>query len=74
MKTVKKLAEGFPGTSVVKNLAANAGDTRSIPDLGRSHVPRSNKARAPNYGTSAVEPTESCCPGAHTLQEEKPQQ
>ena len=30
---------GFPGGSVVKNLPVNAGDTGSIPDLGRSHVP-----------------------------------
>ena len=27
----------FPGGSVVKNLPANAGDTGSIPGLGRSH-------------------------------------
>jgi len=27
---------GFPGGSVVKNLPANAGDTGSIPGLGRS--------------------------------------
>ena len=27
---------GFPGGSVVKNPPANAGDTGSIPDLGRS--------------------------------------
>ena len=27
---------GFPGGSVVKNLPANAGDTGSIPELGRS--------------------------------------
>ena len=27
---------GFPGGSVVKNLPANAGDTGSVPELGRS--------------------------------------
>ena len=27
---------GFPGGSVVKNLPANAGDSGSIPGLGRS--------------------------------------
>ena len=27
---------GFPGGSVVKNLPANAGDSGSIPELGRS--------------------------------------
>ena len=26
---------GFPGGSVIKNLPANAGDTSSIPGLGR---------------------------------------
>ena len=33
---------GFPGGSVVKNHSANAGDTGSIPDLGRSHMLGSN--------------------------------
>ena len=37
---------GFPGGTVVKNLPANAGDTGSSPGLGRSHMPRSNWARA----------------------------
>ena len=27
---------GFPGSSVVKNLPANAGDVGLVPDLGRS--------------------------------------
>ena len=34
--------EGFLGGSVVKHLPAKAGDTGSIPDLGRSHRPQSN--------------------------------
>ena len=34
--------QGFPGGSMVKNLLANAGDTRWIPDLGRFHMPRNN--------------------------------
>ena len=38
--------KGFPGGSVVKNPPANAGDTGSIPDPGRSHVPWSNEAQA----------------------------
>ena len=38
---------GFPGGAVVKNPPANAGDTGSIPGPGRSHMPRSNWARAP---------------------------
>ena len=33
---------GFPGGSVIKNLPASAGDTGSIPGLGRSHMPWSN--------------------------------
>ena len=36
------LLENFPGGLVVKNLPANAGDTASILDLGRFHVPQSN--------------------------------
>ena len=39
--------EGFPGGAVVKNLPANAGDMGSSPGLGRSHMLRSNKVRAP---------------------------
>ena len=38
---------GFPGGSVVKNPPANAGDTGSSPGPGRSHMPRSNEAHAP---------------------------
>ena len=32
----------FPGGAVVKNPPANAGDTGSIPGLGRPHIPQSN--------------------------------
>ena len=32
----------FPGGAVVKNPPANAGDTGSSPDPGRSHIPQSN--------------------------------
>ena len=40
---LEKLAErGFPGSAVVKNLPANAGDTGSSPGPGRSHMPGSN--------------------------------
>ena len=45
---LKNQGEGdFPGGAVVKNLPASAGDTGSIPVLGRSHMPQSNKACAP---------------------------
>ena len=37
-----RVPQGFPGGTVVENLPANAGDTGSSPDLGRSHMPWSN--------------------------------
>ena len=33
---------GFPGSAVVKNPPANAGDTDLIPGSGRSHMLQSN--------------------------------
>ena len=33
---------GFPGSTVVKNPPANAGDKGSSPDPVRSHMPQSN--------------------------------
>ena len=36
--------QDFPGGPVVKNLPANVGDTVSIPDPARFHVPRDNWA------------------------------
>ena len=42
-----KVLLGFPGGAVVKKPPANAGDTGSSPGPGRSHMPWSNKARAP---------------------------
>ena len=36
------VAEGFPGGSAVEKPPANAGDTGSIPNPGRSHMPQSN--------------------------------
>ena len=77
---------GFPGGAVVKNPPANAGDTGSSPGLGRSHMPQSNKARAPqlmSLRSRAHEPqllsprpttTEACVPRAHAPQQEKPLQ
>ena len=65
---------GFPGGVVVKNLPANAGDTGSIPGLGRSHMPQSNEACVPQllspYSTTTeAHPPRSCAP-----QQEKPPQ
>ena len=41
-KSYKYTIRGFPGGSLVKNLPANAGDTGSIPDLGRPHMLQGN--------------------------------
>ena len=42
---------------MVKNPPANAGDTGSIPGPGRSHMPRSNRAHAPQLlKTARLEP------------------
>ena len=40
--SIKNKIRGFPGGAVVENLPANAGDTGSSPDLGRSHMLWSN--------------------------------
>jgi len=41
-KNYKALPWDFPDGPGIKNPPANAGDTCSIPGLGRSHVPKSN--------------------------------
>ena len=59
--------EGFPGSSVVKNPPASAGAKGSISDPGRSHIPRSNKARGRQlYWAYALEPRSHNC-WAHML-------
>ena len=75
-----------PGGAVVKNPPANSGDTGLSPGPGRSHMPRSNKAREPqllNLCSIAHEPqllspqattTETCVPRARASQQEKPLQ
>ena len=77
---------GFPGGAVVKNPPANAGDTGSIPGLGRSRMSRSNNAREPqllSLHSRAREPqllslrattSEAHAPRAHAPQQEKPPQ
>ena len=42
-----KAGRDFSGIPVDRNLPAKAGDTSSIPSLGRSYTPRSNKAHVP---------------------------
>ena len=80
------MQEGFAGGAVVKNPPANARDTGSSPGPGRSHMPRSNKAHAPQLlrlRSRAHEPqllsprtttTEAHVPRARAPQEEKPLQ
>ena len=38
------VGQSFPDDPVVENPPCNAGDTGSIPDLGRSHMPPVNRA------------------------------
>ena len=45
---------GFPGSAVVENLPANAGDMGSSPGLGRSHMPWSNWAHEPQLRSLRV--------------------
>ena len=58
---------GFPGGAVVENLPANAGDTGSSPGLGRSHVPRSGWAPAPQLLSLRVWSLCSATRGAVTV-------
>ena len=42
VSVLKQALMDFPGGTVDRNLPASAGDTESIPGLGRLHMPRSN--------------------------------
>ena len=66
-----KCIRDFPGGAVVKNPPAKAGDKGSIPGLGRSHMPRSNKPVCHNYWACTLEPA-SYNNWAHVLQLLKP--
>ena len=66
--------QDFPGGAVVKNLPANAEDTGSIPGPGRSHMPWSNWARAPQLLSPRAATTEAHAPRARAPQQEKPPQ
>ena len=82
MKSIKN-ASGGP---VVRNPPANAGDTGSIPGLGRSHMPQGNwvhvpwlpsphsRAREPQLLSLCVTTTENCTPRACGPQQKKPPQ
>ena len=41
--------QGFPGGSVIKNLSANAGDTGSIPGLGKGPGKGNDNPRQYSY-------------------------
>ena len=62
---------GFPGGAVVKNPPANAGDTGSSPGPGRSHMPWSNKAHAPQLLSPHATTTEARAPRARAPQQDK---
>ena len=64
---------------MVKNLPANAGDTGSTPDLGRSHMPRSNESCVPQLvglcsRAQELKLLRAAGRRACTLQQEKPPQ
>ena len=83
---IKRHRVGFPGGTVVGSLPANAGDTGSSPGPGRSHMPWSNWAHAPQLLSLrsrarkaqllslCATPTEARVPRAHAPQQEKPPQ
>ena len=59
-KSLLKVNVGFPGAPVVvKNPPASAGETGSIPGLGRPHVPRRN------WAPGTLEPELGCKRGHH---------
>ena len=53
---IERMKMGFPGGSVLKNLATNAGNVGSVPDLGRSHEPWSNEVHEPQLSLCVLEP------------------
>ena len=65
---------GFPGGAVVKNPPANVGDMGSSPGPGRSHMPWSNQACAPQLLSLRATTTEVRAPRSHAPQQEKPLQ
>ena len=81
MKSKKpKVPFSFPGGSVVKNPPANGGDLSSIPGSGRSHMPWSVQAGAPQLWSRgghhnwAQEPYSLCSAGTRSHRRERPTQ
>ena len=64
----------FPGGTVGRNPPANAGDSRLISDLGRSHMSRSNSAHKPHLQSPSTATTETCASRAYAPQQGKPTQ
>ena len=59
---VRRTERGLPWWLSGTESAANTGDSVSIPDLGRSHMPWSNQAHAAqNYLPCALEPGSYNC-------------
>ena len=71
---IELLYWGFPGGTVVKNPPANAGDSGLSPGLGRSHMPQSNQAHAPQPLSLCAATTEARVPRPHAPQQETPLQ
>ena len=55
-KQYKSNHQSFPVGSAVKNLPATAGDTRPVPGLGRSHMPRTTEPVPHKYQARAPQP------------------
>ena len=64
----------FPGGAVGENLPASAGDTGSIPGLGRFHMQQSNKVHTPQLLRPRAATTKARAPRARALQQKKPGQ
>ena len=67
-------ALGFPGSLVVKNLPANAGDSSLSPHPGRFHIPWSSSACATQLLSLCAAPLKPAHPQTYAPQQEKPLQ
>ena len=71
------ISEDFPDGTVDRNPPANAGNTASIPDLGRPHTPRAPKLCVPVAMSLRAAATEArgpraCAPDKRSRRSEKP--
>ena len=66
---IENIFQDFPGDAVVKNPPANAGDMGSSRGPGRSHMPQSNEARAPQLLSLRATAAEARVPRACALQQ-----